>query len=408
MARGFTDIAIKNLKPEDKRREIPDPAARGLYAIVEPSGFKSFAVRFRFDGKPRKLSLGNISLSAARKAAAHALHEVEEGRDPAAAKKAARAERKAIEADTFAAIAERYFTIECGLRRVGENLTFNGKLRSADRRYADIQRLVVPVLGNRPISQIRRSEIVALLDKIEVENGVTVADLTLAFVRRIFSWHAARDDDFRSPIVRGMNRSKPKERERQRILTDEEIRKVWNLDAEGPFPALIKFLLLTGARRNEALGLAWDEIKDGVWELPAARNKTKQPLARPLSGAAVAVIESQRRLGSAFVFSAPRGKKPTPGTTKAKRKFDAATGTSGWTLHDCRRTARSLMSRAGVNSDHAERCLGHVIGGVKGVYDRHHYLPEMQRAYDALAALIERIANPPKGNVTPLRKKKQA
>jgi hypothetical protein len=113
MARGFTDIAIKNLKPEDKRREIPDPAARGLYAIVEPSGFKSFAVRFRFDGKPRKLSLGNISLSAARKAAAHAQHEVAEGRDPAAAKKAARAERKAIEADTFAAIAERYFTIEC-------------------------------------------------------------------------------------------------------------------------------------------------------------------------------------------------------------------------------------------------------------------------------------------------------
>jgi hypothetical protein len=107
MARGFTDIAIKNLKPEDKRREIP-----------------------RFDGKPRKLSLGNISLSAARKAAAHAHHEVAEGRDPAAAKKAARAERKAIEADTFAAIAERYFTIECGLRRAGENLTFNGKLRT--------------------------------------------------------------------------------------------------------------------------------------------------------------------------------------------------------------------------------------------------------------------------------------
>jgi integrase len=205
-----------------------------------------------------------------------------------------------------------------------------------------------------------------------------------------------------------MNRSKPKERERQRILTDDEIRKVWNTTADGPFAALVRFLLLAGCRRNEALGLTWDEIKDGVWELPASRNKTKLPLSRPLSAAALAVIESQRCDGSAYVFSGPSGKKPTPGTTKAKRTFDAATGTSGWTLHDLRRTARSLMSRAGVNSDHAERCLGHVIGGVRGVYDRHHYLPQMQHAYDLLAALIERIANPPKGNVTPLHKNKRA
>ena len=401
MARGFTDIAIKHLKPGDKRREIPDPGARGLYAIVEPSGFKSFAVRFRFDGKPKKLSLGNISLSAARKAAAHALHEVKEGRDPTTTKKAAKAERKIVEANTLAAITAKYFTIECGLQRDGETLTFNGKLRSANRRFADVRRLVLPVLGNRPVSQIRRSEIVALLDKIEIDHGPTQADAILAFVRRIFSWHAARDDDFRSPIVRGMVRSKPKERERRHILTDDEIQKVWNTNAEGPFSAFVKFLLLTGARRNEALGLTWDEIKDDVWELPASLNKTKLPLTRPLSAAALALIESQRRDGSRYVFA-------TSTDGKAKKRFDTATGTSGWTLHDLRRTARSLMSRANVNSEHAERCLGHVIGGVRGVYDRHHYLPEMKRAYDALAALIERIANPPKDNVTPLRKKKRA
>src|SRR5215831_19809013 len=139
MARGFTDIAVRNLKPGDKRLELPDPAARGLYVIVEPSGFKSFAVRFRFDGKPKKLSLGNISLSSARKHAADALHEVQQGRDPTAAKKQARAKRRAIEADTFAALTEKYFAIECGLRRDGEALSFNGKLRSAERRFTDIQ-----------------------------------------------------------------------------------------------------------------------------------------------------------------------------------------------------------------------------------------------------------------------------
>jgi integrase len=401
MARGFTDIAIRNLKAEDKRRELPDPGARGLYVIVEPSGFKSFAVRFRFDGKPKKLSLGNVSLSVARKLAAHALHEVKEGRDPTAAKKQARAERKTIEADTLAAITEKYFAIECGLRRDGETLTFNGKLRSAARRMIDLQRLVLPVLGKRPITQIKRSEIVALLDKIEIERGPTMADRTLAYVGRIFNWHAARDDDFRSPIVRGMTRSNAKERERRRILSDDELRKVWNTEATGPFPIFVKFLLLSAARRNEALDLTWDEIKDGVWVLPAARHKTKTELIRPLGDAALALIESQRGNGSRYVFA-------TSGATKLKTRFDQQTGTSGWTLHDLRRTARSLMSRAGINSDHAERCLGHVIGGSEGVYDRHHYLPEMQRAYDALAALIERIARPPEGNVTPLRKKKRA
>jgi integrase len=286
---------------------------------------------------------------------------------------------KAIEADTLAAITEKYFAIECGLRRDGDTLTFGNKLRSAARRYANMQRLVLPVLGKKPIGQIKRSEIVALLDTIEIENGPTMADQILAFVRRIFSWHAARDDDFRSPIVRGMARSKAKERERQRILADDEIRKLWTTKAEGPFPAFVKFLLVTGARRNEALYLTWDEIKDGAWELPASRNKTKLPLTRPLSAAALALIESQRRDGSHYVFD-------TSAAGKTKARFERQTDTSGWTLHDCRRTARSLMSRAGINSDHAERCLGHVIGGIRGTYDRHKYYDEKKRALKSATA----------------------
>jgi integrase len=405
-SRGFTDIAIRNMRAGQVRREVPDKAARGLYLVIEPSGFKSFAVRFRFEGKPKKLSLGNISLSAARKAAAHALHEVKEGRDPTEAKAKAKDERRAIQANTFGRVAEQYLRMVCGMTLGEGGPTFNGKVRTAARQLADLNRLVLPVLGDRPISEIKRSEIVALLDKVEIERGPVMADRTLALIRRIMNWHATRADDFVAPIVKGMARTKGKERERQRILTDDEIRKVW-IDAAGPFPALIKFLLLTGARRDEAASMTWHEIEGGNWELPQSRNKTKQALIRPLSGAALAVIESQRRSGSTYVFTTD-GKTPISAFSKFKQKFDEATGTSGWTLHDCRRTARSLMSRAGINSDHAERCLGHVIGGVEGVYDRHHYLPEMQRAYDALAALIERIANPPEGNVTPLRKKKRA
>jgi integrase len=387
MVRGLTDIAIKHLRAGAVRREIPDKL--GLYLIIEPSGFKSFATRTRIAGKPVKISHGNISLSVARKLHTDALHEIKEGRDPRVAKLAGKAHRRAVQADTFAAMVELYFRLE------------GDKHRTAHRRRADLERLVIPTLGRRPITLIKRSEIVAVLDKIEMQNGPVMADRTLGMLRRLFNWHSARADDFRSPIVKGMARHKAVKRER--ILTDDEIRKIW-VDAPGPFPALVKFLLLTGARRDEAAKMTWGEVVDGTWELPAARNKTKLDLCRPLSAAATAVIESQRG-ASDYVFTA-NGKSGFSDFGRAKAAFDAATGTSGWTIHDVRRTSRSLMSRAGVDRDHAERCLGHVIPGVEGIYNRHHYQPEMQHAYDLLAGLLQRIINPPEGNVTQLRKKR--
>ena len=135
----------------------------------------------------------------------------------------------------------------------------------------------------------------------------------------------------------------------------------------------------------------------------------------PLSLAAQAVLAAVPKVGkSGFVFTTD-GKHPIAGFSKFKRAFDAkvlaelrkqdaeAEPLPNWTLHDLRRTARSLMSRAGVPADHAERCLGHVIGGVRGVYDKYEYLPEKRRAFEALAALIERIINPTIRNDLPRR-----
>jgi integrase len=198
-----------------------------------------------------------------------------------------------------------------------------------------------------------------------------------------------------------MARTKTKERARSRILKDDEIRAIWNSKEPGAFPAIVRFLLLTGARRAEAAGMTWTEIDGGNWILPASRNKTKLELTRPLSLAALAVIEGQRS-DCPFVFS--KGGKAFSTFSRDKMAFDAAVGISNYRLHDLRRTARSLLSRAGVNADIGERCLGHALPGIRSTYDRHDYLPQMTKAYDALAALVEQIANPPKGNVTPLRK----
>jgi integrase len=166
----------------------------------------------------------------------------------------------------------------------------------------------------------------------------------------------------------------------------------------------VRFLLLTGARRNEARRLPWSEIAGADWKLPGARNKVKADLTRPLSKAAQAVLQSLPGIdGGPLVFTGD-GRRPMS-LAKPKAVFDAVCGVTDWTLHDLRRTARTLMSRAGVSADTGERCLGHVIGGVRGVYDKHAYHAEMAHAFEALAAQIDRIVNPPANVVTPLRRK---
>lgn len=221
-----------------------------------------------------------------------------------------------------------------------------------------------------------------------------MADQTLAVLRRLFNWHASRSDDFRTPIVRGMARTKPKERARSRILNDTELSAVCKAaDADaGPFGAYLRFLLLTAARRNEAEHMRWSEISGANWVLPAARHKVKVELVRPLSGAAQDVLAKVNRIaGSDFVFTSD-GRR-LGGFGARKKALDKQAGVTGWTLHDLRRTARSLMARAGVPSEHAERCLGHVIGGVEGVYDRHQYRNEMLLAYEKLTTLISSIVD---------------
>jgi integrase len=386
--KALTAIAIEKLRPRPYRYEIGDPGARGLRVVVHQSGHKSFILRYRFGGKPQKLTIGStlIGLAAARASAAKAIYEITQGHDPAAAKRATKEEQKLAAlavVDTFKAVAERFLKLE------------GAKLRSADMLRKTLERLVYKALGDRPIADIKRSEIVRLLDSIEEERGPVAAQSALAVVRRIMSWHAARSDDFRSPVVRGMARVNIKARSRTRVLTDDEIQKIWKAAEDaGPFGRAVQLLLLTGARRTEVTHMRWSELSGSDWLLPPERNKGKHPLLRPLSALALEVIAKTLRTSDAYVFCAD-GVHPFSGYTRPKEKLDAASGVTGWRLHDLRRTARSLLARAGVASEVAEQCLGHVLGGVEGTYNRHGYHSEKKRAYEALASLIERIVNPP-------------
>jgi integrase len=211
---------------------------------------------------------------------------------------------------------------------------------------------------------------------------------------RLFNWHASRCDDFLSPIVRGMARVKPSEHSRSRVLSDDEIRAIWRAaeDMPGPFGRFIQLAFLTGVRRNEAARMARAELVGSTWTIPASRMKGGLEHVIPLSAKAKAIVDSVPAVGP-YAFTTD-GRRPIRGFTRFKAAIDSLSGVTGWRLHDLRRTARSLLSRAGVDADIAERCLAHSIGGIRGVYDRHSYVEEKRRAFEVLAALIERIVDP--------------
>jgi integrase len=394
----LTPKTIEHLKPRDRRVEIPDAGAAGLYLILQPSGHRSWATRYRANGKPVKLTIGpwpKVSLHDARVAATEALKQVELGNDPARARQDAKIKADAAKADTLTAICEEYLQAPS-----------TKKLRTADQRVSILRRLVYPALGAMPIETVKRSDIVRLLDRVEARNGSRMADVTLAVLRRILHWHETSTDDFRSPIIRGMgSRQNVVEHRRSRTLDDAEIRKLWAATADNtPFSALVRFALLTSARRNEIAGMRWDEVDaNGIWVLPSARSKTKVEVARPLSAAAAAVLEGMPRIGD-YPFTS-NGITPIASFSGPKAKLDEASGVTGWRIHDLRRTARSLLSRAGVNADVAERVLGHALPGIRATYDRHRYIEEMRHAVEALSAEINRITNPPEGAVIPMRRR---
>jgi integrase len=393
VAKRLTEIAIRHLKPGPQRREISD-RANGLFVVLQPSGRRSFAVRTRVNGKPVKLTIGSwpvVSLVSARQRAATIMAELAGGQDPREAKQAAAVKAAAARAETLTAVCEEY------LKREGP------KLRSADQRRADLRRHVYPALGDRPISTIKRSDIVRLLDEVEDNSGARAADLTLAVLRRLMHWHSARSDDYVPPIVRGMGRWNAAEHRRSRILDDDEFRRVWAATADhaiNPFSALVRFLLLSAARRSEAAGMKEGEVDDdGVWTLPPSRSKTKTEIVRPLSKAALELLNQRPRIEDCPYFFTGDGGQPFGSFSRGKRILDAASGVRGWRLHDLRRTARSLFSRAGVNSDIAERCLGHALPGIRATYDRHKYVDEMRPAFETLAAQLDRTVHPPGGKV---------
>jgi integrase len=396
MARPLTQVTIDNLKGAASRREVPDGRITGLYLVVQPGGARSWAVRYRFDGRQCKYTIGPypaVDLAAARRRALEALGEVAGGNDPAAQKKAAREARKAERSanDRVAEVARAF--IEKYLKRhVGP-----GWAREAERL---LKVEIIPKLGAIRLGEVKRADALDILDEIVDRGAPFTANRTLAVLTRMGNWAVERGIVAASPFDR--IKRPAAEASRDRVLSDDEVRLVWNaFDAVGyPFGALGKLLLLTGARRAEVAGMKWSELDLGarVWTLPAERAKNGRKHEVPLTELAVHVLSDLPRIGGGkdqFIFTtiAVRG---VSGYSHAKVAIDRAMAEkiAPWTFHDLRRTVATNLQKLGVRLEVTEAVLNHVSGsraGIVGVYQRHSWADEKRAALDAWARRLEAI-----------------
>jgi integrase len=371
----------------------------GFVARRLKSGTVTYGFRYR-DNTGRRYWIGlglhgSVTPDQARRKALKTAAEVREGGAPVSASALA-AQRRPMASHSVDQLLDNFLA-----RYV------RPKLRSADEIERTFRVYVRPRLGGKSIYDLKRRDIVELLDAIEDAGTPVMADRVLAYLRKCFNWLASRDEEFNTPIVKDMARTKPGERARARVLDEQELRDLWQaldtLDGKAPacFPAFVRVLLLTGTRLRMVSDMSWDEIEGRDWTVPGARNKGGREHVVPLTDT-VAGLLGPRRKG--YVFSSDGGKTAFKGFSKAKAALDArlveirkAAGRkpmAPWVFHDLRRVARSAMSKAGVPADHAERVLGHVVGGVRGVYDRHEYRDEKLAALEKLDVEVARILRP--------------
>jgi integrase len=276
-----------------------------------------------------------------------------------------------------------------------------------------LNKYIYPQWGKLALTDIRRSDVVALLDAIEDDHGARLADHALGLVRSIMNWHAARTDTYVPPIVRGMKRQSTAEQARRRILSDDEIRLVWKqAEANGMFGAFVRLALLTGQRREKIASMKWTDLVDGTWRIAAEPREKSNAGDLVLPPVALAIINTQPRIGdNPYVFAAARGNGHFRSFSRLKLAFDSALArdkaVAPWVVHDLRRTFRSLLSRCSVRGDVAERAMGHAITGIEGTYDRHTYTAEKADALARLAAMIDGIVNPRQNVVTMVKKRKR-
>ncbi|MEC5322753.1 tyrosine-type recombinase/integrase [Aurantimonas sp. A3-2-R12] len=402
----LTGPNVSKLSLPDGKSEmiVFDDALPGFGVRMRSGGKRVWVAQYRVGSKQRRVTIGNveaIGADRARAAAKDILAKVQLGDDPQSVKAA---ERKRA-ATTTGSVAELY-------------LAGPAKSRLRDRSYHEVDRHLRvhwKPLCDIPIHLVTRSDIATRLNTIARDSGPFAANRARATLSALFGW-AMREGIVEANPVIGTNKATA-EVSRDRVLSDDELRLIWQLCGSADYGRIVRLLILTGQRREEVAGMRWSELDlaKAAWSLPKERTKNSLPHDVPLSPAAVDILAGvPKREGRDLVFG--EGEGPFSGWSKAKIALDARVAkertqdtdastarganevskhVAPWRLHDIRRTVATRLGDLGVLPHVVEAVLNHVSGhraGVAGIYNRAAYAKEKREALETWGAAVQRAA----------------
>ena len=443
MATTLTTAAVAKLKAGPKCREVRDAGSRSLFLIIQPSGHKSWALRWKKDGKRFKFMLGtadtngeelegepevggHLTLAAARRLASEIHRQRALGRDPVAEKRAAKTKARIEELPTSFAVAARdYVEQHCRDER-----KLRGWARTAKTlglQYGENGISIIPGglcqrWADRPISEITEDDCFIVLDgartagipgrgvKTKGQSSARERDMANA-LGGMFRWARKKRKITVNPMG-GLERPEGSG-EGKRVLTGDELRRLWAACDDSPFGEVVKVLMLTGQRTGEVSGMRWSELNGDTWTIPGERTKNKLEHTVPLAPAVQELIHDHHddhhgdHHHGDLVFTT-NGMRPISGFSKMKArlekrlKFD-----EHWQLRDLRRTMVTGMAELGIQPHVIEAVVNHISGhkgGVAGIYNKAQYAEPKRKALERWAAHVEALITGVKAdNVTPMR-----
>jgi len=398
----LTDAKVKALRGQTKRFIQWDEGS-GLGVRVSPVGRKSFIFMYRYEKTAKMMTLGSypkLNLAEARTKAAKAKEEVSKGKDPG--KSWVEKKREDRKSPTVEGLVDEYLEKWAKPRK---------RTWKEDERvlYKD----VVPVIGRKKAKDIKRRDVVLILDSVVDRGSPASANKTYEIIRKMFNFAVARSILKYSPCA-GIE--KPSESNaRDRILDEKEIQIFWEKLEEIPTTEgtklAFKLLLVLGQRRGETTTAEWKEfdLKKGWWTIPSEKTKNKKTHRVPLTSLAIEFLLEAKELacGSRWVFPGlSEDKSLNPGTiSQAIRKNREIFGIDHWTGHDLRRSVASYMGELGVDEFHISKVLNHTTQGVTSKhYNRHTYDPEKRQALETWERKLKSILTGKKAKVVNLKR----
>jgi integrase len=391
---NITIGAVRSLQPGETIWDAGHREAVRGFGVRRQRGDPVYVIKYRAAGRQRFVTIGThgkYTPVTARQKAKQLLGLVADGKDPADEKVQAALQA----ADTLGKIADQY------LRHANQKLRLK---QMRPRTYTEIDRYLVKCwkpLHSISVFKITRRHVSARIAEIAADQGAVTAARARSALSAMFNWAIREGWELPANPVLGTNRP-VQPRSRERVLTDPELRAIWQACGDDDYGRIVRLLILTGQRRNEVGGMRWSEIAGDSWTIPGARTKNHREHSLPLTPAALAIIQAQpRRNDRDFIFG--EGQRGFQGWSKCKARLDARIAAEGeplphWTVHDLRRTAATMIAdRLGVLPHIVEAILNHVSGhksGPAGIYNRARYSEEMRDALQRWADYVDDLTTP--------------